>query len=397
MSARTTALSRVLEETDERLGHRPEPEVLTLTEKNGFVSQRERFKKRLAIEDTSDYKVVRRFDIAFNPYLLWAGAVAQNVDWHEGIISPLYPTFRLRPGYAPRYVDRLLRSPSMVARYDRIAFGSVPRKRRTSVDDFLALKIFEPPALPEQRRIAEVLDQADALRAKRRVALSQLDTLTQSIFLDMFGDPATNPKGWPKSSLNELVSEFRYGTSNKSGPDGKPALRIPNVVAGALDLTDLKLVPVDDAEFGRLRLRDGDLLFVRTNGNPNSVGRCAMFDSAAVSATGFASDEFIFASYLIRARFGAELVEPVYVREYLSGAEGRRQLRLRCRTSAGQYNINTEGLGAIPVLFPPIEVQRDFVLRVTTAQRAAMRQRGSLAELDALFSVLQHSAFDRNL
>ena len=52
------------------------------------------------------------------------------------------------------------------------------------------------PPLPEQRRIAEILDKADALRAKRRAALAQLDTLTQSIFLDMFGDPATNPKGW---------------------------------------------------------------------------------------------------------------------------------------------------------------------------------------------------------
>ena len=69
------------------------------------------------------------------------------------------------------------------------------------------------PPLPEQRRIAEILDKADALRAKRRAALAQLDTLTQSIFLDMFGDPATNPKGWPTASLATYRGMSRIGTA----------------------------------------------------------------------------------------------------------------------------------------------------------------------------------------
>ncbi len=68
------------------------------------------------------------------------------------------------------------------------------------------------PPLPEQRRIAEILDKADALRAKRRAALAQLDTLTQSIFLDMFGDPATNPKGWPQKRVGRLVRPSRLAT-----------------------------------------------------------------------------------------------------------------------------------------------------------------------------------------
>ncbi len=107
------------------------PPVLTLTEKKGFVLQSDRFKKRLATEDTSKYKVVRRNDIAFNPYLLWAGAVAQNTIIDEGVISPLYPTFRIRDGYDARYVARLLLSEKMIAKYDSIAFGSVPRRRRS--------------------------------------------------------------------------------------------------------------------------------------------------------------------------------------------------------------------------------------------------------------------------
>src|SRR5437899_2511834 len=129
-------LGDVLEEFDERLGQRREPEILTLTEKMGFVSQRERFKKRLAIADTSDYRLIGLNDIAFNPYLLWAGAVAQNTDWEAAIISPVYPTFHVRKGYNPRFANYLLCSGFLRSRYDAISFGSVPRKRRTSVKDF---------------------------------------------------------------------------------------------------------------------------------------------------------------------------------------------------------------------------------------------------------------------
>ena len=249
------------------------------------------------------------------------------------------------------------------------------------------------PPLAEQRRIAKVLDGAEALRAKCRAALAQLDSLTQSLFLDLFGAPSTNPKGWPAKALGELVAEFRYGTSNKSASQGKPALRIPNVAGGTIDLTDLKLVPVDLAEFERLRLRDGDLLFVRTNGNPDFVGRCAVFDSKAAAASGFEGNEFIFASYLIRARLASNVITPLFLREHFLGAEGRRQLRSRSKTSAGQFNINTESLGAIPVPLPPLPLQREFARRVLAAEKLKTAQRASLTELDALFATLQHRAF----
>ena len=77
----------------------------------------------------------------------------------------------------------------------------MPATQPSAIESSVKSKLPLPP-LPEQRRIAEILDKADALRAKRRAALAQLDTLTQSIFLDMFGDPATNPKGWPVTAAS---------------------------------------------------------------------------------------------------------------------------------------------------------------------------------------------------
>lgn len=249
------------------------------------------------------------------------------------------------------------------------------------------------PPLAEQRRIAEVLDRAEALRAKRRAALAQLDTLTQSIFLDLFGDPVTNPMGWSCEPLRDLVTEFRYGTSEKSQATGRPALRIPNVVGGVVDCTNLKTVPVEAVEFERLRLKDGDVLFVRTNGNPDFVGRCAVFYSAAVSMSGFPSDGFVYASYLIRARPRADRTLPIFIREFMLGPQGRRALRAQSKTSAGQFNINTEGLGSIVVPVPPMVLQREFARRVAAIERLKSAHRASLVQLDALFASLQHRAF----
>src|SRR5207244_12579152 len=138
----------------------------------------------------------------------------------------------------------------------------------------------------------------------------------------------------------DLVAELRYGTSTKSEPHGKPTLRIPNVVAGEIDVSDLKVVPIGSAEFERLKLIEGDLLFVRTNGNPEFVGRCAVFTPSSIVPSGFSATDFVYASYLIRARLNPKVMRPVFLREFMLGPEGRRRLRVRSKTSAGQFNIN---------------------------------------------------------
>jgi type I restriction enzyme S subunit len=318
------------------------------------------------------------------------GKAARALADFEGGFGAFCKVLRPRPGIDPAYFAHFFRTREYRQRVSALAAGAnINNLRNEHLDEF---RIPLPP-LPEQRRIAAILDKADALRTKRRAALAQLDTLTQSIFLDMFGDPATNPKGWPTQSLDDLGAEFRYGTSNKAASAGRPTLRIPNVVGGCIDASMLKCVPVTEDEFERLRLRDGDLLFVRTNGNPAFVGRCAVFEQRAVANSGFAADEFMFASYLIRARVPADRADAEFLREYLLGSEGRRQLRGRCKTSAGQYNINVESLGAIPVPLPPIRLQRVFAERLRAV--AAMRQahKHALAQLDDLFASLQHRAF----
>jgi type I restriction enzyme S subunit len=209
----------------------------------------------------------------------------------------------------------------------------------------------------------------------------------------MFGDPATNQKGWPISTLGQVVEEFRYGTSQKSGPVGLPVLRIPNVIGNQIDPKEMKLVSVPVAEVDRLRLLKGDFLFVRTNGNPDYVGRSAVFDEDVMQQAGFDGSNTVYASYLIRARLQRNIIEPYFLQGYLSSAVGRRQLKERCKTSAGQFNINTAGLAAIPIFLPPMAAQSSFVRRTCDVFDIQSQQSSATAKAQVTFEALLARCF----
>lgn len=309
-----------------------------------------------------------------------------SVTWIDGPAWPIDTAYFVKPKHDDldrRWTFWMLKSLRMETMNKSAAVPGLNR------DDVYRLEISLPP-LPEQRRIAAILDHADTLRAKRRQVLAHLDALSQSIFHDKFGDvPATKP-------MSAIVEEFRYGTSNKSGDAGYPALRIPNVIGGAIDTAEVKTVEVEPAELRRLTLRDGDLLFVRTNGNPDNVGRSAIFSEAAVKPAGFSDQPWIYASYLIRARL-ADGVEPRFVAAYLAGPEGRRQLRERSKTSAGQYNINTEALGSLRLPSASLTAQREFARRVGAIEERRKQILEAQVADDELFASLQSRAFGGEL
>jgi type I restriction enzyme, S subunit len=122
------------------------------------------------------------------------------------------------------------------------------------------------PSLPEQRRIAAILDQADALRAKRREALAQLDSLTQSIFIEMFGDPVENPNGWPPvqlSDVSDIVTGFAFKSEEyvDGGSSSIKLCRGANVMPGRLDWSDLASWPASKIEqVSAFQLQTGDIV-----------------------------------------------------------------------------------------------------------------------------------------
>jgi type I restriction enzyme S subunit len=289
----------------------------------------------------------------------------------------------------PRYLLHFLFSKADY--FERAGVGATVKG--LTIADYQKLNIAVPP-LSEQARIVSLLDEADELRKLRAQADRCTAELFPALFAEMFGK---SNNSWRRLTFGELVQDFHYGTSNKSTGEGRPTLRIPNVVEQAVNLDDLKFVPVSDVDFERLRLIDGDLLFVRTNGNADYVGRCAVFDINTIKAAGYAGDEFIYASYLIRARLQTEKVSPIFVQNFLTSFEGLSALRARSKTSAGQFNINTEGLGSIPIPVPPLPLQKEFAQRVTEIRELEAGQAASRHRLEELFQSLLHRAFNGNL
>ena len=233
-----------------------------------------------------------------------------------------------------------------------------------------------------------MLDRAEALRAKRRAALTQLDSLTQSLFLDMFGDPVSNPKGWPVACVGEVADVqggLQVTTARKDLPLEVPYLRVANVYRGFLNLSEIKTIRANDAEVTRTKLVKDDLLIVEGHGNPAEIGRGALWDGSIAGC--------IHQNHIIRARFASTKVVPLYACVYLNSPGGRRHLLRAGKTTSGLNTISVSEVRGTPVAVPPIELQREFARRVTAVETLKTAHRASLAELDALFATLQHRAF----
>ncbi|TAK35888.1 MAG: restriction endonuclease subunit S [Chloroflexota bacterium] len=262
--------------------------------------------------------------------------------------------------------------------------GSLLRARPAHV---AKIKVPLPP-LPEQRRIAEVLDHAEALRAKRRAALGQLDTLNQSVFLEMFGDPATNPKGWPRKTIGEIASKFSdgpFGSNLKSShytETGVRVVRLQNIGVG--EFVEDNKAYISEQRFAALNkheCRPGDVL-VGTLGDPN-LRACILPEWLPVAlnkadCVQLRPDKRIANAPYICALLNQPATESM-AQELIVG-------QTRLRISMGRLR----GL-AVPV--PPLNLQHDFARRVSAVEKLKAAHRASLAEFDALFSALQHRAF----
>ena len=248
-------------------------------------------------------------------------------------------------------------------RYDPRAQAQVTSLPSLKLSTLKEAKVPLPP-LDEQRRIVGILNRAARIERLRAQALDQMREFIPALFIKMFGDPVENPMGWEVRQFGEVVEEFRYGTSKKcsaEATDGMLAiLRIPNVLHNTINWNETKFAALDDREADVVKLRVGDILFVRTNGNPELIGRCAVFRRDRDAG---------FASYLIRARMLTDgVVLPEYAADALSSTALRRTILGLARTTAGNYNVNIASLASLPLPVPPLHRQRQYTELVEAAR-----------------------------
>ena len=283
-----------------------------------------------------------------------------------------------------RYLHRYLTSDSAIRYFQKIA--SKTAQPALSLSKIKALEIPLPP-LAEQRRIASILDQADELRQKRQQAIEKLDQLLQATFIDMFGDPVSNPKGWDVGCIGDMLESVKYGSSDKATLDGEiPILRMNNLTySGEMDLRDLKYITKAQADEKYL-VKEGDILFNRTN-SKELVGKTAVY---------VGPEPMAYAGYLVRGRTKGSFA-PEYISAFLNSPWGKEKLQSMCKSIVGMANINAKEFQSIVLPIPPENEQMYFKTRVLAIREKKQLLVNQLNVFETLFKSLQNQAFSGTL
>ncbi len=260
-----------------------------------------------------------------------------------------------------------------------------------SYERCLTLQIPLPPP-PEQKRIADILDKADAIRRKRQEADGLLDCIGPALYQERFGDPVANRRGWDVVPFGELFSVSpNYGTMIKpSDTTGDWLdLRVANIQDGKLTLRDRKYVDLPEKMVERHEVREGDLLLARAIGSLEHLGKCIIAHPG--------SEKWAFDSHLMRVRFKPDRILPRFVHAFLVTPGGRHEFLRNSRRSAVQFNINTKEMAKIHIPLPPLPKQQEFIGELDRINALSLQQAAATREIDDLFNSLVQRAFKGEL
>lgn len=254
----------------------------------------------------------------------------------------------------------------------------------------ISRKVLEETLVPaidfeKQYEYVEILGKTYSVIKKYKKELNCLDGLIKARFVEMFGDPIQNPKGWEVVTIGDIVTEVRYGTSKPAVEGGKyPYLRMNNLTAdGHLDLNDLKYIDIPDDEIEKCVVRKGDVLFNRTN-SIELVGKTAVFDLP---------EDMIIAGYIIRVRLTEKML-PEVLSQYMNLEALKGILRGMAKGAVNQANINAQELQSIKVYIPEMELQKQFVKMKEQIYKSKVAVQKALDETQMLFDSLMQEYFN---
>ncbi|HDY8228961.1 TPA: restriction endonuclease subunit S [Vibrio vulnificus] len=281
--------------------------------------------------------------------------------------------------YEPRFAHHLLRSYNFQEEFYKYGKGIVADLWSTRYSD---MKNIFVPLMPiaEQKAIATFLDRETQridslieekqtfiklLKEKRQALISHVVTkgLNPNVEMQDSGIEWIGqvPKHWEVKKIKHICSNFMYGTSQDCNQSevGYPVLRIPNIKSTNVDFEDLKYANISDADALTYLLSRGDILVIRTNGNPNLVGQSALFDS---------NGQYLFASYLIKLtpKLG---VDTSFLVEAMNSLSVRQALTFQSRTSVGNYNLSIPSLANTNIAIPPIDEQKTITNYLSAATK----------------------------
>lgn len=322
--------------------------------------------------------------------------VPSSIDWVA--VSSEYPVYEIDLSIAnPAYLELVLRSSAFKYYLEGLSHGG-STKTRIHPDLFKELLIPIPP-LPIQQKIVSHWETAQASLSAAKMRVSETEKEIQKRFLTDLGLPEpkhSTPSKYfaakwkvferwsvsynqafmsaidltlgrfPVVELGSILEMVQYGTSEKANTTekGTPVLRMNNIKDGYLDFSNLKHISLQEKTRKSLLLMEGDILINRTN-SKELVGKSAVFHG---------SDEYVFASYLIRVRLEKDQAIPDYVAYCINSIFGRQQIDALSRQIIGQANINSQELRSLYIPLPPLDVQREIMKRIEVGRSQIVQQ-----------------------
>jgi len=305
--------------------------------------------------------------------------VARPMIFDNNVMGLVPRKDKIFPRYLYRYVDSL-------DFFSLANSTTVPSIRKTDME---ALQVWLPP-LQEQKRIAGILDQADELRRKRQRALDRLNQLGQAIFIEMFGDPTNNPKGWSVAQLGEIVSagdRINYGVVQPGDEveSGVPLIRVGDLLKPFIDPSHVKHIdPAIERNYGRSRLIGDEILI----GCVGSIGTVALAHAGLKGAN--------IARAVARVPLDHSKVDRRFLTAMIRSPLVQRYFTAETRVVA-QPTLNIGLIVAAPILLPPLDLQRAFSQKLDAIEPIWTALGSGIIACDKLFASLQHRAFHGEL
>ena len=259
----------------------------------------------------------------------------------------------------------------------------VPIINKSQFEDF-EIEIEED--IEEQKKVVEIFDKLNSVIISREAELQELDNLIKSRFVELFGNPEENPFGWDKMPLSNVIINANNGMARRGNDeDGNIVMRLVELQDGYIDYSNPNRISLNDNEKKRYLLKDKDFLFARVNGNPDNVGRCAVFHDIG--------EEVYHNDHIIRVHFNEELLDGIFASALLNSDYGKRQLKSQIKTSAGQYTVSQDGIGAIVAILPSMKLQKEFADFVRQVTKLKFEVQKSLDETQTLMDSLMQQYF----
>ena len=360
--------------------------VLT-SSREGLVDQNEYFNKQVASKDNTGYKIIHRGQFTYRAMSDTGKFYINQLKCNDiGIVSPAYPVFEVKPdsGLSPEYLQEYFKTDLFQHAISLQSSGStrVSLKLNKLKDIDIAI-----PSMVRQNLIVNNLARLREIIENRRSQLRLLDELVKSRFIEMFGDPKSNPNSYPISQLSEHI---KFLTSGSRGwaqycvDNGSEwFITIKNVKDCRISIDNMQPINApDNAEAKRTKVQEGDLLISITA----DLGRTGVVTKEIADHGAYINQ------HLTCIRLNKEILNPMYVAFFMESPAGKEQFESK-NQSAVKAGLNFNSINSLRLLVPPLELQNQFADFVALVDKSKLAVQKSLEQLEILKKALMQAYF----